>query len=484
MTTPEKSLLTSEFAATATGGTATAPFAASGLSIDTRTLKPGDLFVALKGPAMDGHAFVEQAFKAGASACVVAEGFVPPANCGPLLVVPDTQAAMENIGLAARARARAKIIGVTGSVGKTSTKEMLAIALAAYGATHASKKSFNNHWGVPLTLSNLPPDAAFGVFEMGMNHAGELDGLSQQVKPDVAIITTVEAAHIGHFKSVEAIADAKSEIFNGMAPGSVAILNADNPHFARMKAHAVEKGLAVLTFGEDDAADARLTDCTLQSDGSRATVRLRGQDIKIRLSIPGKHVVMNALATLLTVDALGLDLAPAVEAIRTAEPVEGRGNKISLPTGPGSAPVTIIDESYNANPTSMKAAFEVLAMTPPGGPAGRRIAVLGDMLELGPQGPKYHAELANPLLKARADLVFTCGPLMDALAQTLPESWRGGHADDSQKLAALVCQTVGPGDVVLIKGSAGSKMAYIIKALTDKFANTNEPKRKDRPHAL
>ena len=477
-------LFTAGEAEAATQGRATRDFDVSGVTLDSRAIVKGDLFIALKGPSFDGHDFVEAAIKAGASGAVVNAAFRPGDDSLPLIRVNDTQQALEDLGRAARDRTMAKIIGVTGSVGKTSTKEMLAIALSALGPAHASKKSFNNHWGVPLTLSSLPRDAAFGVFEMGMNHAGELTVLSDQVKPDVAIITTIEAAHIGHFASVDDIASAKAEIFNGMKPGAIAVLNADNPHFAQLKAAADAKGLKVLTFGEDDSTHARLVDCALQSDGTRVTAKILGQEVKYRLSIPGKHVVMNSLAALLAIAGLGLDLGPAIEALKNAEPVEGRGNKIDITIAEGMAPVTIIDESYNANPASMKAAFEVLTMAQPRDKNGRRIAVLGDMLELGPQGPKLHAELANPLLKAKTDKVFTCGPLMDALYQTLPEDWRGAHADDSIKLAAHVCEAVRPGDVVLIKGSAGSKMAYIIKALSEKSVNRNEPKKKDKPHAL
>ena len=479
-----KILFTADEAQKATGGSATRPFEATGVTLDSRQIKKGELFIALKGPNLDGHDFVADAIKNGACAAVVGNDFKAGDDSLPLLRVADTQKALEDLGHAARARAKGKIIGVTGSVGKTSTKEMLAIALSAIGPTHASKKSFNNHWGVPLTLSGLPRDAMFGVFEMGMNHSGELTVLSGQVKPDIALIMNIEAAHIGHFSSVEEIADAKAEIFNGMQPGSIAVLNVDNPHFSRLKAAAEAKNLKVMSFGEDDGADARLVDCALASDGTKVTANILGQEIKYRLSIPGKHVVMNSLAALLAISALGLDLKPAIEALKNAEPVEGRGNKISIATTEGAAPIIVIDESYNANPASMKAAFEVLAMTPPAEKTGRRIAVLGDMLELGPQGPQLHTELANFLLKARADSVFTCGPLMEALHQTLPQGWRGGHAPDSQKLAELVCEAVRPGDVILIKGSAGSKMAYIIKALSEKFANRNEPKKKDKPHAL
>lgn len=469
-------------AAKAMHGTLTQSFDATGLSIDTRSLQKGDLFLALKGDSLDGHAYVEAAFKAGASAAIVEKGFQPKDPSWPLIYVDNTMTALEDLGKASRARSKAKIIGVTGSAGKTGTKEMLAIGFGACGKTHASKKSFNNHWGVPLSLASMPRDTEYGIFEMGMNHAGELTALSAQVKPDIVIITTIEPAHIEHFKTLEAIADAKSEIFTGMNKQGVAILNIDNPHYARLKAAADKNGIDnVMTFGEDEDADSRMTDCNLHADSSKVSAEILGEKIRYKLNIPGKHIAMNSLSALSAIKAAGADLNLAVEAIKNSEPVVGRGNRISITLIEGQPPITIIDESYNANPGSMLAAFKVFEMAEPA-PGGRRIAILGDMLELGPTGPTMHANLANPLLHAKADLLFCCGPQMDALFQQLPEPWRGGHANDSKALIPLIAEAVKPGDVLLIKGSAGSKMAYIVEAL--QALHQTQIKPKDNKNAL
>ncbi|MDE2335758.1 MAG: UDP-N-acetylmuramoylalanyl-D-glutamyl-2, 6-diaminopimelate--D-alanyl-D-alanine ligase, partial [Alphaproteobacteria bacterium] len=294
----------------------------------------------------------------------------------------------------------------------------------------------------------------------------ELANLTQQVRPHIAIITTIEPVHIEFFKSVEAIADAKAEIFSGMK-GGTAILPFDNPHFARLKAHAEKAGLKkILSFGEDEDAQSRLIDCALHADSTKVTADILGERVKYKLNIPGKHIALNSLSALTAVKAAGGSLSVALEALKNSEPVEGRGNRISVAIAEGRPPVTVINESYNANPAAMLAAFEVFAMTAPA-PGGRRIAVLGDMLELGKEGPRLHASLANPLLKAKTDLLFCCGPLMDALYQQLPPDWRGGYAKDSQALSALVTAAVKPGDVFLVKGSAGSKMSYVVQALQD-----------------
>jgi UDP-N-acetylmuramoyl-tripeptide--D-alanyl-D-alanine ligase len=454
----------------ATDGKATGSFEATGVSIDTRTLKKGEIYIALKGDNLDGHDYVEAAFKAGASAAIVRNGFT---TSGTLVHVGDTMKALEDLGRASRSRSTAKIIAVTGSAGKTGTKELLYIVFSALGKTHASKKSFNNHWGVPLSLANMPRDAVYGIFELGMNHAGELAKLTQQVKPHIAIITTIEPVHIEFFKNAEAIADAKAEIFQSMgkntnddgAVGGIAILNLDNPHFARLKTHAEKAGVGkIFSFGEDEEAQAHLVDCALHADSTKVTADILGERVKYKLNIPGKHIALNSLSALTAVKAAGGNLPVAVEALKNSEPVEGRGNRILVTIAEGQPPFTIINESYNANPASMLAAFEVFAMVEPA-PGGRRIAVLGDMLELGKEGPRLHAGLANPLLKAKADLLFCCGPLMDALYQTLPPDWHGAHTKDSQMLAALVTAAAKPGDVFLIKGSAGSKMSYVVQAL-------------------
>jgi len=478
----KKTIWTSKDAAAATKGTATADFAVTGISIDTRTLQPGDLFIALKGDSLDGHAYVDQAFAAGAAAAVVNKNYDSTTAKGPLLVVDDTMQAMEHLARAARARATGKIIGVAGSVGKTGTKEMLATLFGALGSVHASKKSFNNHWGVPLTLSGLAADTDFGVFEIGMNHPGEIIGLTDQVRPHIAIITTIDQEHIEFFQNgLDGIADANAEIFTGMDAGGIAVLNRDNPYFARLKAAAEKQGIRTLySFGEDEDADARLIDCALHADSSRVTAEILGERVKYKLLIPGKHIVMNSLGALAVVKAAGGDLQKAVEAFQSAEAVQGRGNRYSITLAEGTAPVTIIDESYNANPASMQAAFQVFALVEPQGD-GRRIAVLGDMLELGKHGPQLHADLANPLLRARTDKLYCCGPLMDALYQALPPDWRGAHAKDSKMLADIVRAAVRPGDVILVKGSAGSKMAYVIEAIA---ALQNKDNQKEKQHAL
>ena len=458
----------------ATGGQANKPFTATGVSIDTRTLKKGEAFVALKGDVLDGHDYVPAAFASGASVAIVRRGFEAKDPSWTLLFVDETTRALESLGHAARERCKAAVIGVTGSAGKTGTKELLYIMLSALGPTHASKKSFNNHWGVPLSLSNLPENAAYAVFEMGMNHAGEMTRLTEQVRPHIALITTIEPAHIEHFASVDAIADAKAEIFSGMGEKGIAVLNADNPHFMRLKTAAEKQGLRkIYGFGEDDEAQTRLVDCSLHADSSRVTADILGERVKFRLAIPGRHIVANALGALTVVKAAGGNLEEAVEALKNSEPAEGRGNRHTVMLEEGEPPLVIIDESYNANPASMQAAFRVFEMVNPA-KEGRRIAVLGDMLELGKDGPRLHAELANPLLRAKMDLLFCCGPLMDALYQALPGDWRGAHADDSKTLANIVLDAVKPGDVLLVKGSAGSKMGYIVHALQTASENMKD----------
>jgi UDP-N-acetylmuramoyl-tripeptide--D-alanyl-D-alanine ligase len=477
----KNALWTAKDAVTATKGSAPIDFAANGISIDTRTLAKGDLFVALKGDHLDGHAYVAAAFKAGASAAMVSRDFKHENPDWPLLYVDDTMKGLEDLGRAARKRSRAKIIGVAGSVGKTGTKELLATLFGSLGKTHASKKSFNNHWGVPLSLANLPADAEYGIFEIGMNHPGEITLLTDQVKPDIAIITTIDREHIEFFPNgLEGVADANAEIFKGMGKDSIAILNADNIYFKRLSAAAGAEGVTdIRGFGEEDKVFCRLLDCTLFSDGSSATADINGRKVKYALPISGKHIVMNALGALAVVDAAGGDVEKAALALKNVTPVAGRGNRYYVTIAAGQPPVTIIDESYNANPASMQAAFDVFELVePPLG--GRRIAVLGDMLELGREGPKLHADLANPLLKAKTDKLFCCGPLMEALYQQLPEDWRGAHTKDSRALADQLIAEIKPGDVVLVKGSLGSKMAYIIEALQ----GLQKPGTKGQHHAL
>lgn len=439
----------------------------------------GDLFVARKGEVADGHSYLESAFKNGAAAALVRHDYVRPATAEAagwnLIRVDDPDTALIALGQAARTRSTAKIIAVTGSAGKTGTKEMLATAFGALGKTHASQKSYNNHVGVPLTLALMPRDTQFAVIEMGMNHAGELAALTKQVRPHIAIITTIEPAHIENFGSLEGIADAKAEILEGLVKDGdqppIAVLNHDNPMYPRLRAAAEKIADArILTFGEDDGVDTRLTDCTLHSDSSRLGADVLGQNIRLKLSIPGRHIAQNALGVLTIIKAAGGDLQKAVSALEAAQAVQGRGARMTIMLPDSPPPVTLIDESYNANPGSMRAALDTFGIAVPQG-AGRRIAVLGDMLELGKDGPRLHAELANAVLHAKVDLLFCCGPMMEALYQQLPADWRGAHTPDSKALIAPLVAVLKPGDVVLVKGSLGSKMAYIVEAL--QALNTN-----------
>jgi len=439
--------------------TAQAGFAASGVSIDSRTLKPGDLFVAVRGEVRDGHEFVEKALLAGASAAMVDHPLTE--HNGTLLFVDDTLKGLERLGIAARDRAHAKRIAVTGSVGKTGTKEALRIALNATGPTHASEASYNNLWGVPLTLARMPAETRFGVFEIGMNHAGEITPLSKLVRPHAAIITTVEPVHLEFFDSVDEIAEAKAEIFAGLEPGGAAILNIDNPHYEHLALRAREAGARIIAFGESPKAQVRLQSVDLGPDGSNVCARIDGLTLDYHLASPGRHVARNSLAVLAGIYALGADLQAAARALDALKPPPGRGARMEIILPAGS--LTLVDESYNANPASMRAAIANLALV--SAPRTRRIAVLGDMLELGPQSSKLHAALAAPIEEARIDLVFACGPMMKHLYEALLASRRGAYASSSKELARLVADAVRAGDTVMIKGSLGSRMKLIVDRL-------------------
>jgi len=458
-------LWTSADAARATGGRAVGDaWQATGVSIDSRTCQPGDLFVAIAGPNFDGHDFVSAAFAKGAVAAMVHRPQAKLAADKPLLMVDETLAALGRLGLAGRARSRARFLGVTGSVGKTGTKEALRLVLSTEAECFATSGSLNNHWGVPLSLARLPLAAEIGVFELGMNHAGELGPLSRMVRPEIAIVTTIEAVHLEFFASIEAIADAKAEIFEGMGAGGIAILNRDNGQFERLAAAARRRGLArIIGFGEHSEAAARLIDYRLEANASRVSADILGRRVDYRLGAPGRHWVQNSLAVLAAVAALGLDLGLAAGALGSLSPPKGRGQRrrIALATG-GS--FELIDESYNASPAAVRAALAVLAKAEPGS-SGRRVAILGDMRELGAEGPRLHAELAAPVAKANVDQVLTCGPLMRELAAALPASRRGAHAADSQSLIPAALAAIKAGDVVLVKGSLGTRMAPIVEAL-------------------
>lgn len=460
-------LWTSDEVAEATGGEVTKEFEAIDVCMDSRLIKPGSIFVALDGAKVDGHKYVEKAFKDGAVAAIVKKDF--NIETGKALVkVEDPRQAMVDMGAFSRSRMQGKVIAITGSAGKTGTKELLSIALQESGKSYTSIRSYNSFTGVPFCLSNMPRDTEYGIFEIGMSNPGEIEQLVKQVRPHMAVITTIEPVHIECFENgIEGIADAKAEIFSYMEGEAVAILNKDNPHFQRLKDKALgQQAKEIVTFGEDEEADCVLTDCKLSSGYIKATADVMGDVRKYRINIPGKHIALNSLSVLATVKSLGANLDAAVKALKKAETVNGRGNRISVTIKKDKPPVIIIDESYNANPSSMQAAFNVFEISEPEG-EGRRVAVLGDMLELGKVGPQAHIDLANPLLKAKVDIAFCCGPLMEALYNTLPEPWQGGWAKDSVTLAKMVVDNIKPGDVVLVKGSNGMKTSYVIHELQE-----------------
>jgi UDP-N-acetylmuramoyl-tripeptide--D-alanyl-D-alanine ligase len=437
----------------ATGGTFSLPFDATGVSIDTRTLEPGDLFVALVGEGRDGHAFVEQAFAKGAAGAMVQ---VTAGRQAPLLVVDDTLAALARLGGYARARTAAQVVAVTGSVGKTTTKEMLRTILASQGATHAAVASYNNHWGLPLTLARLPRDAAYCVAEIGMNHAGEIAPLARLAHPHVAVITAIERAHIGYLGSIEAIADEKVSIVQGLDPDGTIVLPRDSALFPRLRQAAGKRPIA--TFGADPASDIRLIDIEATADGSTVLAEAASLEIRFRLPAPGRHMVLNALAALAATKALGLPLTAATRALEGFAPIVGRGARKPLPLPGGGA--LLLDESYNGNGASMRAALEVLRLQP----GRRRIAVLGDMLELGEAGPAEHEALAADVARS-SDLLFACGPLMRHLFDAVPPDHRAVHEEDSASLAPAVAAAIAPGDAILVKGSLGSRMKTIVQAI-------------------
>lgn len=434
----------------ATLGKASANFAVSGLSIDTRTLKEGDLFVALKGER-DGHDFVEAAFKAKAGAALVSRA-VPTAK-GPLLMVADTQRGLEDLACAARARSSAKILGITGSAGKTTTKEILRLCCNALGRTHASAASYNNHWGVPLSLASLPRDAEYGVFEIGMNHAGEIRNLVSFVRPHVVLITTIAPAHLEFFGSCEAIADAKSEIFEGLVPGGAALIPSDSPYAERLAARAAQARVGRLVrFGS--TGEARLLSFAPEGEGMRVKADILGKTVDCLVGAPGEHIARNVVAALAAVALVDGDVLNAAAALKNFTALKGRGARFEV------SGIQVIDESYNANPASMSAALALL-----GAASGRKLAVLGDMLEMGEGGPALHAALAEPIAAANTDLVFASGPQMKALWDALPAGRRGAYAENSTALAPKLTAALKPGDTVLVKGSLGSRMAVIVEAL-------------------
>lgn len=442
----------------------------SGVSIDSRTVEPGDAFFAIEGDRFDGHDFAESALENGAAVAVVAGAKLEGCRSenGAFVAVDDVLEALRRLGRAARARNTGKIIGVTGSVGKTGTKEALGLALSESGPTHAAVRSFNNHWGVPLTLARFPEEARYGVFEIGMNHAGEITPLTKMVRPHVAIITTVAPVHLEFFDSVQGIADAKSEIFQGLEPGGVALINRDNAYYERMKRNADAAGVSrLVTFGEAEEADMRLLSVEEDVAGSDVEALIAGRRIRYRVGAPGRHWALNSVIVLAAADLVGADVEKGAAALAAIRSPKGRGaiSVLRLPDGEA----TLIDESYNANPASIRAALSVLGKTEPGR-GGRRIAVLGDMLELGDERTSFHLELAGPIEAAGVDLAYLCGPEMAHLHSALPPERRALHAATSDGLTDALISDIRAGDVVMVKGSLGSRMGVIVEAIAGAFS--------------
>lgn len=447
--------------AAATGGVAAGDGAIGGVSIDTRTLQPGDLFVALKD-VRDGHDFAADAIARGAAAALLSRDVAGVAP-GKSIKVADVQTALEALGRARRAEVSARVAAVTGSVGKTSTKEALRHLLELQGRTHASAASYNNLWGVPLSLARMPRDTQFGIFEIGMNHANEITPLTAQVRPHVAIVTMVAAVHLENFDSVAGIADAKGEIFSGLEPDGVAVINGDIEWTGRLKDHAAKaKPSRVLTYGRSPSCDLRLTGIQLDEDGCDVVAELFGKSLRYRVGIAGEHWAMNSLGVLAVIASLGADVERAAADMATLSALAGRGARQRIMSAKGA--FDLIDESYNANPLSMAVSIATLGRAKPVG-GGRRIAVLGDMLELGPTAGELHAGLAKPLAEHGIDLVFASGPLMNHLWAAIAERQRGGYAGASSEIARAVADTVRAGDIVMVKGSNGSKMRLVVEAL-------------------
>jgi len=448
-------LWTADEIAKATGGKVAGDFAVTGISIDTRTVEAGDLFVPLVG-ARDGHDFIPQAVAAGATGVLAAKAVDAPA-----VMVEDTFKALEALGVAARERApQCRRGAVTGSVGKTSVTRAVEAGLRLAGKAHASVKSYNNHIGVPLTLARMPRDTERAVFEVGMNHADEITPLSQFVRPHAVAITTVGPVHLENFPNEEGVARAKAEIFAGLQPGGVAVLNADNRWFELLKAEAGKAGATVWSFGEAAGATARLTHFAVEGEGATVSVELRGEAVSFPIRQTGVHWGPNSLCVLLMLEALDVPRETALAALAAFAPIEGRGAEKTVRIDGGV--FTLVDESYNANPVSMQAALKTLGARKV---AGRRVAVLTDMLELGEGSAAFHAELAGPIARANVDVVFLAGVHMKSLWEALPPTRRGGYAEVTEKLTAQLAGAIQPGDVVMVKGSNGSRAGVLAGAL-------------------
>jgi len=457
-------LWTDKTAADATGGEATETFEADGVAFDSREVTDRDLFVALKGEQTDGHNYVNQAFEKGASAAMVDHRPDDVAPASPLLLVVDTTNGLNDLARAARARTKAKIAAVTGSVGKTGTKEALHHVLGQQGLTHVSEKSFNNHVGTPLSLARMPQATAFGVFEVGMNQPGEIEPLASLVRPHVALVTTVEAVHAANFENEEGIAAEKACIFDGLEKGGVAIINGDNRHADALMARAeASPAGSIVRFGTSDNCEHRLLAWTDNDHGGTVSALIAGESVDYKLSLAGQHQALNSIAVLAVVHHLGGDVVKAASDLEQLRPLAGRGARHNVRVSGGS--VTILDESYNASPVALRAALTVLSQAQTG-PGGRRIAVLGDMLELGDDAIALHTSLSGDLIQHKVDLLFAVGPMMNRLYGELPPARRGGAAGNARAMADLLGDVLRPGDVILIKGSRRIGLEAVVEALT------------------
>ena len=469
LSTDARPLWTSQEVSEALSVSSQVEWQANGVSIDTRTLSHGDIFVAIRGDRLDGHDYVPNAFENGAAVAIVAADAeladISGVSESHLIRVADTQDALEKLGQAARNRMSGQVVAVTGSVGKTTVKEGLGLVFAQLGKTHISQASYNNLWGVPLSLARMPADTVFGVFEIGMNHAGEISALTRQVRPDIAVITKIANAHIEHFESLEGIARAKAEIFEGLDGLKTALIPADSDWADLLAQSAKDSGATkIVSFGESDASDARVISFKLHDHCSCVSADILGQPVTFRIGAPGHHQIVNAMAILAAVQVLEEDLTSAVLSLGEMKAMDGRGRRhnITLPDGE----LVVIDESYNANPESMVAALKTLGQFPRLG-QGRRIAVLGDMKELGGQGDALHKSLVEHINNTDVDVVFTVGRQMKLLQDALPGGRRGAHATTVDGLKSFLTQEVHAGDAVMIKGSNSMGLSELVKSLID-----------------
>jgi UDP-N-acetylmuramoyl-tripeptide--D-alanyl-D-alanine ligase len=445
------------------------PEGVKGIAIDSRSVQKGDAFFAIKGDVHDGHDFASFAMANGAALLVVSEAKLPAMGrlSVPMIVVPDVLKALEQLGIASRNRSQAQIIAVTGSAGKTTTKEALRHVLSMVGKVHASAGSFNNHWGVPLTLARMPHDTEYGVFEIGMNHPDEIRPLVKMVRPHIAIITIIAAAHLGFFKNLDEIAKAKAEIFEGIVEDGYAILNRDDPRFRKLMQMATDAGVKnIYGFGENQRSNFKLIKYKPMADCSCITARIDGIDVAVKIGAPGRHIVQNALAVLGAAWLAGADRTKVALALGTLSAEQGRGQQHKLKVRGGT--FTLIDESYNANPASMAAALALASSIPLEG-QGRRIAVLGDMLELGKHAKKLHEDLAKPILDAKINKLFLGGPEMLALKDALSVELNAEYCQSVEELKAIVAGAVRPGDIVVVKSSKGIGFSKLVAHLLKQF---------------